>query len=45
MSLALGHLGPESGVLSYMDDLICIDHTIADELFQSSSWPGTSRAL
>ena len=27
MSLALRHLGPESGVLSYMDDLMCIDHT------------------
>ena len=27
MSLALGHLGPDSGILLYMDDLICINHT------------------
>ena len=32
MSLALGHLGPESGVLSYMDDLICINHTFDSHL-------------
>ena len=32
MSLALGHLGPESGVLSYMDDLICINHTFESHL-------------
>ena len=31
-SLALGHLGLESGVLSYMDDLICINHTFKDHL-------------
>ncbi|CAB1100197.1 unnamed protein product [Ectocarpus sp. CCAP 1310/34] len=32
MSLALGHLGPDSGVLSYMDDLICINHTFEAHL-------------
>ena len=35
MSLALGHLGhlgPESDVLSYVDDLICINHTFESHL-------------
>ena len=32
MSLALGHLGPDSGILSYMDDLICINHTFESHL-------------
>ena len=32
MSLALGHLGPDSGVLSYMADLICINHTFEGHL-------------
>ena len=32
MSLALGHLGPDFGVLSYMDDLICINHTFKSYL-------------
>ncbi len=32
MSLALGHLGPDSGVLSYMDDLICINRTFDGHL-------------
>ena len=27
MSSALGHLGPDSGILFYMYDLICINHT------------------
>ena len=32
MSIALGHLGPDSGVLSYMDDLICINRTFENHL-------------
>ncbi|CAB1100355.1 unnamed protein product [Ectocarpus sp. CCAP 1310/34] len=32
MSIALGHLGPDSGVLSYMDDLICINRTFETHL-------------
>ena len=32
MSLSLGHLGPDSGILSYMDDLICINHTFESHL-------------
>ena len=32
MYLGLGHLGPESGVLSYVDDLICINHTFESHL-------------
>ena len=32
MSLALGHLGPDSGILSYMDELIRINHTFESHL-------------
>ncbi|CAB1111480.1 unnamed protein product [Ectocarpus sp. CCAP 1310/34] len=32
MSIALGHLGPDSGVLSHMDDLICINRTFETHL-------------
>ena len=32
MSLALVHLGPDFGILSYMDDLICINHTFESHL-------------
>ena len=32
MSLALGHLGPDSGILSYIDYLICINHTFESHL-------------
>ena len=32
ISLALGHLGPDSGILSYMGDLICINHTFESHL-------------
>lgn len=32
MSMALGHLGPDSGVLAYMDDLICISPTFESHL-------------
>ena len=32
MSSALGYLGPDSGILSYMDDLICINRTFESHL-------------
>ncbi|CAB1098409.1 unnamed protein product [Ectocarpus sp. CCAP 1310/34] len=32
MSIALGHLGPDSGVLLYMDNLICINRTFETHL-------------
>ena len=32
MSLALGHRGPDPGILSYMDDFICINHTLKSHL-------------
>ena len=32
MSLALGHLGPDSGILSDKDALICINHTFESHL-------------
>ena len=32
MPLALGHLASDSGILSYMNDLICINHTFESHL-------------
>ena len=32
MYLALGHLGPDSGILSYMDNLACLNHTFESHL-------------
>ena len=32
MSVTLGQLGPESGILTYMDDIICLSSTFEDHL-------------
>ena len=32
MSVTFGHLGPESGILTYMDDIICLNSTLEAHL-------------
>ena len=32
MSVTFGHLGPESGILTYMDDIICLNSTFEAHL-------------
>ena len=32
MSVTFGHLGPQSGILTYMDDIICLNSTFEDHL-------------
>ena len=32
MSVTFAHLGPESGILTYIDDIICLSSTFEDHL-------------
>ena len=32
MSVTVGHLGPEAGILTYMDDILCLNSTFEAHL-------------